>query len=186
MVCKILFCLRIPRYSRKVVEKRQREAIAEDFAFLTNAKMLLYGCLESIFIEIRFDINKKRSISFIYRHPHIPINYFCDYFLIKCLNKIAIMDNTSLLIYDFKMTIWKSRHCHLGISICIGVGIGIVIQIKALSSTEYKSPFEIEVIVIYIFVITNSTTCNVFINVSRQYLTLNLDADECIRIYVVA
>ena len=74
--------------------------------------MLLYGCLESIFIEIGFDKNKKSSIKFIYQHPHIPINYFCDHFLIKCLNKTAIMDNTSLLIYDFKMTIYQFTVIH--------------------------------------------------------------------------
>ena len=54
-----------------------------------DLKVLLNGCLEPIFIENSFDKKKKVIVGLIYRHPHMPINDFCDNFLIECLNKIA-------------------------------------------------------------------------------------------------
>ena len=65
--------------------------------------MLLNGCLEPIFIQISFDKKKKIIVGLIYRHPHIPINDFCDNFLIKCLNKIALLDNTCILMGEFNI-----------------------------------------------------------------------------------
>ena len=42
MVCKIFFLLRIPRYSGKVVEKKEEEeAITKRFIFQGNAAKLL-------------------------------------------------------------------------------------------------------------------------------------------------
>ena len=41
-----------------------------------DLKMLLNGCLESVFLEISFDKKKKIIVSLIYRHPHMPINCF--------------------------------------------------------------------------------------------------------------
>ena len=71
--------------------------------------MLLNGCLESTFIEIRFDKKKKIIVSLIYWHPHMPINDFCDNFLIDCLNKIALLDNTCILMDDFNIDLLKSH-----------------------------------------------------------------------------
>ena len=65
--------------------------------------MFLNGCLEPIFIQISFDKKKKIIVGLIYRHPHIPINDFCDNFLIKCLNKIALLDNTCILMGEFNI-----------------------------------------------------------------------------------
>ena len=67
--------------------------------------MLLNGCLESIFIKISVDKKKKNIVGLIYRHPHMPINYFCDNFLIECLNKIALLEITCILIGDFNINI---------------------------------------------------------------------------------
>ena len=55
-----------------------------------DSKMLLNGCLESIFTEINFDKKEKNIVGLPYRHPHMPINDFCDNSLIQCLNKIAL------------------------------------------------------------------------------------------------
>ena len=41
---------------------------------------LLNGCLECIFFEISFDNKKNIIVGLIYRHPHLPINDFCDNF----------------------------------------------------------------------------------------------------------
>ena len=41
-----------------------------------DLKMLLNGCLESIFIEISFDRKKKNIVGLIYRHLLMPINDF--------------------------------------------------------------------------------------------------------------
>ena len=71
--------------------------------------MLLNGCLESIFIQISFDKKKKIIVGLIYRHPHIPINDFCDNFLIKCLNEIALLDNTCILMGEFNINLLKSN-----------------------------------------------------------------------------
>ena len=36
--------------------------------------------LRIYFIEISSDKKKKNIVSLIYRHPHMPINDFCDFF----------------------------------------------------------------------------------------------------------
>ena len=69
-----------------------------------DLKMLLYGWLESIFIEISFDI-----FGLIHRHSRMPINDFCDDYLIEYLNKIAILDNPCILMGDFKINLLKSH-----------------------------------------------------------------------------
>ena len=74
-----------------------------------DLKVLLNRCLESIFIEIRFDKKKKIIAGLIYRHPHMPINDSCDTFLIECLNKIALLDNTYILMGDFNIDLLKSN-----------------------------------------------------------------------------
>ena len=33
----------------------------------------------------------------------MPINDFCEKFLIECLNKVAILDNTCILVGDFNI-----------------------------------------------------------------------------------
>ena len=71
--------------------------------------MLLNGCLESIFIEISFDEKKNIIVGLIYRHPHMQI---CDNFLIEYLNKIALLDNTCILMGDFNIGLLKSS-CYL-------------------------------------------------------------------------
>ena len=72
--------------------------------------MLFNGSLEPIFIEISFDEKKKNYCwSIIYRHPHMPINDFCDNFVIECLNKIALLDNTCILMGDFNINLLKSN-----------------------------------------------------------------------------
>ena len=70
--------------------------------------MLLNGCLQ-LFIEISFDKKKKIIFGPIYRHPHMLINDFCDTFLIECLNKIALFDNTCILMGDFNIDLLKSH-----------------------------------------------------------------------------
>ena len=70
--------------------------------------MLLHGCLESIFIEISID-KKKKIIDLIYRHPHMWINDFCDNFLVECLNKIARLNNTCILMGGFNINLLKSH-----------------------------------------------------------------------------
>ena len=65
--------------------------------------MLLNGCLESIFIKISVDKKKKNIVGLIYLHPHMPINDFCDNFLIECLNKIALLEITCILMGDFNI-----------------------------------------------------------------------------------
>ena len=62
-----------------------------------DLKVLLNGCLESIFIEISFDKKKKIIVGLNYRHPHMLINDFCHIFLIECLIEIALPDNTCIL-----------------------------------------------------------------------------------------
>ena len=62
-----------------------------------DLKMILKGCLESIFTKISVDKKKKNIVGLIYRHPHMPINDFCDNFLIECLNKIALLEITCIL-----------------------------------------------------------------------------------------
>ena len=37
------------------------------------------------------------------------INDFCDTFLIECLNKIALFDNTCILMGDFNIDLLKSH-----------------------------------------------------------------------------
>ena len=74
-----------------------------------DLKMLLYGCLESIFIEISFDKKTKIIFGLIHRHPRMPINDFCDDYLIEYLNKIAILDNTCILMGEFKINLLKSH-----------------------------------------------------------------------------
>ena len=72
--------------------------------------MLFNGSLEPIFIEISFDEKKKNYCwSVIYRHPHMPINDFCDNFVTACLNKIALLDNTCILMGDFNINLLKSN-----------------------------------------------------------------------------
>ena len=39
----------------------------------------------------------------------MPINNFCDNFLIECLNKIALLDNTCILMGDFHIDLLKSH-----------------------------------------------------------------------------
>ena len=39
----------------------------------------------------------------------MPINDFCDNFLIECLNKIALLDNTCILMGDFNIDLLKSN-----------------------------------------------------------------------------
>ena len=65
--------------------------------------MLLNGCLESIFIEISFDKKKKNIVGIINQHSHMSTNDFCDHFLIECLNKIALLDNTCILMGAFNL-----------------------------------------------------------------------------------
>ena len=74
--------------------------------------MLLNGCLESIFIEISFDEKKNIIVGLIYRHPHMQINDFYDNFLVEYLNKIALLDNTCILMGDFNIGLLKSS-CYL-------------------------------------------------------------------------
>ena len=74
-----------------------------------DLKMLLNGCLESIFIEISFDKKEIIIVGLIYRHPHMLINHFCDNFLIECLNKIALLDNTCTPMCDFSIDLLKSH-----------------------------------------------------------------------------
>ena len=74
-----------------------------------DLKMLLYGCLESIFIEISFDKKTKIIFGLIHRHRRMPINDFCDDYLIEYLNKIAILDNTCILMTEFKINLLKSH-----------------------------------------------------------------------------
>ena len=74
-----------------------------------DLKMLLYGCLESIFIEISFDKKTKIIFGLIHRHRRMPINDFCDDYLIEYLNKIAILDNTCILMSEFKINLLKSH-----------------------------------------------------------------------------
>ena len=71
--------------------------------------MLLNGCLESIFIEISFDEKKNIIVGLIYRHPHMQINDFYDNFLVEYLNKIALLDNTCILMGDFNIDLLKSN-----------------------------------------------------------------------------
>ena len=71
-----------------------------------DLKMLL----NAIFIEISFDKKEKKNIvSLIYWHPHMPVNDFCYNFLIECLNKIALLDNTCILMGDFNFDLLKSN-----------------------------------------------------------------------------
>ena len=63
-----------------------------------DSKMLLNGCLELIFIKINFDKKKKIIVGLIYRHPRI-----------ECLNKIALLDNTCILMGDFNIDLLKSH-----------------------------------------------------------------------------
>ena len=42
-----------------------------------DLEIMLYGCLESIFIEINFDKKKKNIIGCIYPHPLMLVNDFC-------------------------------------------------------------------------------------------------------------
>ena len=51
---------------------------------------------------------KKNTVGLSYRHSHMPINDFCDNFLIECLNKIGLLDNTSILMDDFNIDLLKS------------------------------------------------------------------------------
>ena len=37
----------------------------------------------------------------------MPINDSCDNFLIECLNKIALLDNTCILMGDFNIDLLK-------------------------------------------------------------------------------
>ena len=74
-----------------------------------DLKMLLNGCLESIFIEISFDEKKNIIVGLIYRHPHMQINDFYDNFLVEYLNKIALLDNTCILMGDFNIDLLKSH-----------------------------------------------------------------------------
>ena len=39
----------------------------------------------------------------------MPVNDFCDNFLIECLNKIALLDNTCILMGDFNIDLLKSN-----------------------------------------------------------------------------
>ena len=39
----------------------------------------------------------------------MSINDFCDNFLIECLNKIALLDNTCILMGDFNINLLKSH-----------------------------------------------------------------------------
>ena len=39
----------------------------------------------------------------------MPINDFCDNFVIECLNKIALLDNTCILMGDFNINLLKSN-----------------------------------------------------------------------------
>ena len=71
--------------------------------------MLLNGCLESIFIEISFDKKEIILVGLIYRHPHMLINHFRDNFLIECLNKIALLDNTCTPMCDFSIDLLKAH-----------------------------------------------------------------------------
>ena len=74
-----------------------------------DLKVLLNGCLEPIFIENNFDKKKNVIVGLIYRHPHMPINDFCDNFLIECLNKIVLLDNTCILMGDFYIDLLRSH-----------------------------------------------------------------------------
>ena len=70
-------------------------------------KMLSNGYLEPIFIEVSYDKKKKNIVGLIYWHPHMLINDFCDNFLIGCLYKITLFDNTCILIGDFIIDLLK-------------------------------------------------------------------------------
>ena len=85
-----------------------------------DLKMLLKGCLESIFIEISFDKKKKNIVGLICQDPHITINDFCDNILTECLNKIALPDNTCILMGDFSIDLLKS-HANIVTSKFLGV-----------------------------------------------------------------
>ena len=74
-----------------------------------DLKMLLNACLGSISIEISFDKKKNIIVGLIYRHPHKLIIGFCDNFLIECLNQIALLDNTCILMGDFNIDLLKSN-----------------------------------------------------------------------------
>ena len=52
---------------------------------------------------------KKNIVGLIYWHPHMLINDFCDNFLIGCLYKITLFDNTCILIGDFIIDLLKSH-----------------------------------------------------------------------------
>ena len=65
------------------------------------------GCSEAAFIETSFDKKKKNILGLIYRYPHMPINGFCDSFLINCSNKISFLDNTCMLMGDFNIDLHK-------------------------------------------------------------------------------
>ena len=72
-----------------------------------DLKMLFYGRLESIFLEIGFDKKKKNIIGLIYWHPICWLMIFVIFFLIECLNKIYLLDNTWILMCDADIDLLK-------------------------------------------------------------------------------
>ena len=56
-------------------------------------------------------MKRKNIVGFIYWHPHLAIKDFCDNFLIRILNEIAVLDNTCFLT----KCLIKTDHEHTGV-----------------------------------------------------------------------